>query len=55
MLLGDATFSKGYNLITGKNGQGKTNLLDSIYLLCMTKSYFQFSEKECCSTQRRFF
>lgn len=26
--------------ITGKNGSGKTNLLDAVYTLCYTKSYF---------------
>src|SRR5690349_9062270 len=26
--------------ICGKNGVGKTNLLDAIYYLCFTKSYF---------------
>lgn len=26
--------------ITGHNGVGKTNLLDAVYLLCFTKSYF---------------
>ncbi|MBS1690042.1 MAG: AAA family ATPase, partial [Bacteroidetes bacterium] len=26
--------------ITGPNGSGKTNLLDAIYYLCYTKSYF---------------
>lgn len=26
--------------ISGKNGSGKTNLLDAIYYLCFTKSYF---------------
>lgn len=26
--------------ITGKNGSGKTNLLDAVYNLCYTKSYF---------------
>lgn len=30
--------------ITGKNGIGKTNLLDAIYYLCFTKSYFQSRE-----------
>ncbi len=30
--------------ITGKNGTGKTNLLDAIYYLCFTKSYFQNKE-----------
>ena len=30
--------------ITGFNGAGKTNLLDAIYYLCYTKSYFQSRE-----------
>ncbi|WP_158605975.1 DNA replication/repair protein RecF [Taibaiella sp. KBW10] len=30
--------------ITGNNGIGKTNLLDAIYYLCFTKSYFQSKE-----------
>lgn len=30
--------------ITGLNGVGKTNLLDAIYYLCYTKSYFQSRE-----------
>lgn len=30
--------------ITGKNGSGKTNLLDAIYYLCFTKSYFSSNE-----------
>jgi DNA replication and repair protein RecF len=30
--------------ITGLNGAGKTNLLDAIYYLCYTKSYFQGRE-----------
>lgn len=31
--------------IAGKNGIGKTNLLDAIYYLCFTKSYFQNKER----------
>lgn len=30
--------------IAGRNGVGKTNLLDAIYYLCYTKSYFQSKE-----------
>jgi len=30
--------------ITGSNGSGKTNLLDAIYYLCITKSYFAATE-----------
>lgn len=35
-----AGFSPKINIITGQNGVGKTNLLDAIHYLCMTKSYF---------------
>ncbi|HBH21793.1 MAG TPA: DNA replication and repair protein RecF [Cytophagales bacterium] len=34
------TFSEGINSLVGKNGSGKTNLLDAIYYLCFTKSAF---------------
>lgn len=37
-------FCKGFNCIIGKNGVGKTNILDSIYYLCYTKSYFTKQE-----------
>lgn len=33
-------FSERITCITGPNGSGKTNLLDAIYYLCYTKSYF---------------
>lgn len=33
-------FSPSMNLITGLNGSGKTNLLDAIYYICLTKSAF---------------
>ncbi len=33
------------NCFVGNNGVGKTNLLDSVYYLCMCKSYFQSSDK----------
>jgi DNA replication and repair protein RecF len=31
--------------ICGRNGAGKTNLLDAVYYLCFTKSYFSRSEQ----------
>jgi DNA replication and repair protein RecF len=33
------------NCFVGNNGVGKTNLLDAVYYLCMTKSYFQTSDQ----------
>lgn len=32
-------FEKGINIIYGNNGQGKTNLLESLYVLALTKSH----------------
>jgi DNA replication and repair protein RecF len=37
--------------ICGNNGVGKTNLLDALYYLCFTKSYFSRSDQQ--SVQRR--
>ena len=34
----DISFADGVNLLYGDNAQGKTNLLDAIYYLSMTKS-----------------
>ena len=36
----DVRFSPKVNCIHGSNGAGKTNLLDAVYYLSMTKSYF---------------
>ncbi|MCI0450494.1 MAG: DNA replication and repair protein RecF [Chlorobi bacterium] len=41
------TFSPNLNFIFGENGNGKTNLLESISMLCYTKSFLQNSENEC--------
>ena len=35
----------GINIIYGKNAQGKTNLLESIYVLALTKSHRSFIDK----------
>ena len=36
------SFSKKINIIYGRNAQGKTNLLESIYVLGFTKSHRSF-------------
>jgi DNA replication and repair protein RecF len=38
-------FSPNVNCISGNNGEGKTNLLDAVYYLSMTKSAFGIPEK----------
>jgi DNA replication and repair protein RecF len=39
-------FAKAINCFTGENGAGKTNLLDAIYYLCLTKSYFNSVDQQ---------
>ncbi|MEO7311475.1 MAG: DNA replication and repair protein RecF [Chitinophagaceae bacterium] len=41
------SFTKKIIGICGSNGIGKTNLLDAIYYLCFTKSYFTGSDALC--------
>ena len=38
---------QGVNCVTGKNGVGKTNILDAIYCLLNGKSYFQITDSLC--------
>lgn len=40
------TFPKTLNIFLGENAQGKTNLLESIYVLAMTRSHRTSNEKE---------
>ncbi len=43
--LQELEFSPNLNCISGNNGEGKTNLLDAIYYLSMTKSAFSSSDR----------
>ena len=43
--LQELEFSPNVNCISGNNGEGKTNLLDAIYYMSMTKSAFASSDK----------
>src|SRR6266576_5129380 len=36
---GDVAFHPTANIVLGRNGQGKTNLLEAIYFLATTKSF----------------
>ncbi|NSL86554.1 DNA replication/repair protein RecF [Chitinophaga sp. Mgbs1] len=42
----DFSFQRRIVGITGRNGSGKTNLLDAIYYLCFTRSYFTSNESQ---------
>lgn len=42
----DIDFSNNINVIIGENAQGKTNLMEAIYVLAFTKSYRTPREKE---------
>lgn len=45
--LQELEFSPNVNCISGNNGEGKTNLLDAIHYLSMTKSAFATSDRFC--------
>lgn len=47
-------FNKGINIIYGKNGQGKTNLLESIYVLSLTKSHKSFIDSNLIKKNEAF-
>ena len=48
-------FDKGINIIYGKNGQGKTNLLESLYVLGMTKSHRSYIDNNLLQTRKDSF
>lgn len=39
LVAGDVAFHENANVLVGRNGQGKTNLLEAIYFLATTKSF----------------
>ncbi|MEK9755838.1 MAG: DNA replication and repair protein RecF [Bacteroidota bacterium] len=49
------TFEKKINCFVGKNGIGKTNIIDSIYHLAFTKSYFNPSTSQNVKIGENFF
>jgi DNA replication and repair protein RecF len=48
-------FSQGVNIFTGNNGSGKTNLLDAIHFLSMTKSAFHTTDSQSLKRGENFF
>jgi len=49
------TFNKKINCFIGKNGIGKTNIVDSIYHLAFTKSYFNPSTSQNVMSGSEYF
>jgi DNA replication and repair protein RecF len=41
----DISFHNNLNIIYGKNGSGKTNLVEAIYVLALTRSFKQINDK----------
>ena len=42
------------NIIIGDNAQGKTNLLESIYVLAVTKSFLSINDKNLINFNSRY-
>lgn len=51
----ELNFNAGLNCFVGKNGAGKTNLLDSIYYLSFCKSYFNPIDSQIICHDEDFF
>lgn len=51
----DVEFHHRINILTGQNGQGKTNLLDAIYQLSFGKSNFQYRDTNVVQEGQDFF
>ena len=47
-------FSKKFGAFVGQNGVGKTNLLDLIYFLSLTKSYFNLTDQQLIKWNEAF-
>ena len=50
----DINFSDGINIFIGLNGSGKTNLLESIYVLALTRSHRAYTDKNLIKSEKDF-
>jgi len=51
----ELSFSDGVNVLAGNNGAGKTNILDAIHYLSLTKSYFNPIDSQQIKQDADFF
>lgn len=51
----EAVFERGINVITGYNGQGKTNLLEAVYYLSLLRSFRTNRIKDIIKSDTSFF
>lgn len=49
------SFNKGINIIYGNNAQGKTNLLEGIYVLALTNTFRNVSDFDLILKDKKFF
>ena len=50
----DINFNEKLNIIIGNNAQGKTNILEAIYFLSITKSNLPVNDKTCIKKEQLF-
>jgi DNA replication and repair protein RecF len=51
----EVRFAPHLNLITGPNGSGKTNLIDAIHYLCMSRSFVASSDQYVAHNEQKYF
>jgi len=49
------SFQSGLNIISGPNGTGKTNILEAVHYLCLTKSFLTASDRYVLRRDAPFF
>ena len=49
------SFNKGINILYGNNAQGKTNLLESIYILGITDTFRNVSNQDMIKSNKNYF